>query len=150
MDMHNTGRVTIVEFSMMVQDLSARLEVQQLRELWSQLIGDEDHSAKHLRSVDFAGRHGGYRRVSMGSGTTTAFRAGIVGPGSHIDSLIGRFLSCDSRAASLDDDAKAQLLFRRVFDTCDRASKAKEATGFVDARVAALIIHSAVHEIDFI
>lgn len=157
MDMYSTGRATIVEFSMLVQQLGVTLEVHQVRDLWSQVIGDEDHSATNVRSIDFAGLLQGMEDIRLASrnpGATVVrlFRAAVLeeyGPGSHIDRLLAQFLSSRGAASLNNADTQAELLLRLVFDVCDRTSKATETTGFVDARIAAMIIHSAVHEIDY-
>ena len=78
-----------------------------------------------------------------GETTARAFRAGVLakyGSGSRIDLLLEQFLSGDGVALGPDADTELAL-FRQVFDACDRASKAKETTGFVDARYS----HSRVH-----
>ena len=157
MDMYSTGRVTIVELALLVQDLEVKLAVEQVRQLWGELIGVVDHSVREIRSIEFADLLEGMediRRISMDAGaiTTRFFRRGVLeryGPGSHIDRLLGQFLSGGNPDSIVNTDVESHLLFKMAFDKCDRASKGKEATGYVDARIAALIIHSLVHEIDY-
>ena len=156
-DIYATGRATIVELALLVQDLGVLLTVQQTRELWGQLIGEMNHSAKSLKSITFVDLLEGMevlRRISttMGAVTTRLFRKGAMdkyGPGLHIDRLLERFLSGGDQKegdqkdleSSAVEGLKCHLKVKMAFDACDRATG---STGFIDAGICGLIIVSKI------